>query len=282
MAKGLHLLFGGNSRLQPSAQHIDAHVVKAGPRNARCAPILLLALSLSPHFAQASDSATAPAHPGSPAIVVGFVGGFVHADDQRHSEVQLVNKLRIRHAAGLYSQVFDNRHRKDAHRAILQWLDTDGDGNLSEAEKAASRIILFGHSWGGAAVISLARELQQENISVLLTIQVDSITKIGQNDRMVPANVAKAVNFYQTHGFLHGRSKIAPADPLRTQILGEFRLNYDELPAECNNYPWADRHLFKGHTAIECDPQVWSRIETLIESSLAEDAQRLADKAPLH
>jgi hypothetical protein len=117
----------------------------------------------------------------------------------------------------------------------------------------------------GAAVTSLARQLQREGIPVLLTVQVDSIAKPGQDDRVVPANVARAVNFYQTRGLLHGRSRITAADPARTEILGDFFLDYPETPAECSQYPWLTRHLFRGHTAIECDPRVWSQIEGLID-----------------
>lgn len=225
---------------------------------------------LSAGTARSADKALQPviASTGStstPMIVVGFVGGFVHRDDLRHSEVQLAQKLRAEHPDQLRVATFENWHRKAAYRAILRWLDTDEDGNLSPAEKERARIVLFGHSWGGAAVISLARELQQESIPVLLTVQVDSIAKPGQNDRVVPANVAQAVNFYQTRGLLHGRTRITAADPARTMILGDFLFDYREAPAECRHYPWLTRHLFPGHTAIECDPRVWSRIEGMID-----------------
>jgi len=56
-------------------------------------------------------------------------------------------------------------------------------------------------SWGGAETVALARELGEQKIPVLLTIQVDSVTKVGQNDAVIPANVAEAANFYQTEGF---------------------------------------------------------------------------------
>jgi len=248
--------------------------------------LLLIFLSLAAvQLAQSADKTpeaiASAARGSSPAILVGFVGGFVRPDDVRHAEVQLAQKLRAAYADRLHSQVFDNHHRKDAHRAILQWLDADADGELSEAEKSASRIILYGHSWGAAAAISLARELQREDIPVLLTIQVDSITKIGQNDRVVPANVAKAVNFYQTRGLLHGQSRIVAADPTRTEILGAFHLEYKQLPPECRAYPWLDRHLFKGHTAIECDPRVWSQIGDLIDTCLSSGNQQLAGAAAL-
>ena len=203
---------------------------------------------------------------GSPTtIVVGFVGGFVHRDDARHSEVQLARNLRTAYSERLRVATFQNWHRQAAHKAILRWLDTDEDGSLSEAEKRNARIVLYGHSWGGAAVISLARDLQRESIPVLLTVQVDSIAKPGQNDGVIPANVARAINFYQTRGLLHGRTQITAADPARTQILGDYSFTYNQLPAECREYPWLTRHLFPGHTSIECDPHVWSQIESLID-----------------
>jgi len=231
--------------------------------------IFIIFIYLSAGTAHAADKAVQPvasaASSATPMIVVGFVGGFVGHDDLRHSEVQLAQRLRVAHPDHLRIATFENWHRKAAHRTILRWLDTDEDGELSDAEKRSARIVLFGHSWGGAAVISLARELQRESIPVLLTVQVDSIAKPGQDDRVVPANVARAVNFYQTRGLLHGRPRITAADPARTEILGDFFFDYNEMPAECSQYPWLTRHLFPGHTAIECDPHVWSQIESLID-----------------
>lgn len=201
-------------------------------------------------------------------IVVGFVGGFVHSDDIRHPEVQVIQRLRDEYANAIHVGIFENRYEKKANTSILNFLDRDKDGSVSDQEKGNARIILFGHSWGASAVVLLARELQREGIPVLLTVQVDSIVKNGQNDSVIPANVAQAINFYQTRGILHGRTRITAADPTRTQILGDFRFDYTREPAACSDFPWYDRQFFKGHTSIECDPHVWSRIESLIQSHL--------------
>lgn len=216
-----------------------------------------------------------------PTIVIGFVGGFVHRIDARHIEVQLAQKLRARCPDEVWAAAFENRNRKLAHQAVLTWLDTDRDGKLSDTEKSRARIILYGHSWGGSAVLSLARELQQESIPVLLTVQVDSIERNGQDDRVVPANVHRAINFYQTHKPLRGRRRIVAEDPSQTEILGNFRLDYDEEPKECAAYPWYDRHVFKWHTAIECDPRVWSQIEALINAQLLTPANPQSAEAVL-
>jgi hypothetical protein len=204
------------------------------------------------------------------AIVIGFVGGFVHRDDTRHAEVQLAEKLRSGYSGRAHVGIFENHRRDDAYTSIVKWLDSDGNG-LTSSEKERARIILYGHSWGGSAVVALARQLQKTGIPVLLTIQVDSITKPGQDDHVIPANVARAVNFYQAGGMLHGDPEIVPADPMRTEILGDFRFDYKKQPEPCSTYPWFARHFLKGHTAIECDPNVWSRIESLIGEYLLPD-----------
>lgn len=253
-------------------RHDNPAIVRSTNRNLLRWSLPLLLVFCFTNTALAGEKpahAVAPAAAqSSPAIAIGFVGGFVHPDDTRHAEVELARKLSELYGRGIHSEIFDNHHRQDAYRAIRHWLDTDEDGEVSNAERRASRIVLYGHSWGASAVLSLARELQRENIPVLLTIQVDSIHKMGQNERVVPANVAEAVNFYQTRGLLHGLTNIVAADPAHTEILGQFRFDYSKLPRECGNYPWFDRHVFKGHTAIECDPRVWSQISALIGSTL--------------
>lgn len=205
--------------------------------------------------------------------MIGFVGGRVHHDDLRYSEVQLAQKLRAEYAGRVHVQVLENRRWKSADRIIRKWLDTNQDGALSDAEKRRARIILFGHSWGAAAAIALARRLEQENIPVMLTIQVDSIAKLGQDDQTIPGNVENAINFYQTRGLLHGREKITAADPAHTEILGDFRIDYAKAPPQCDVYPLLDRLLFKSHISIGCDPAIWSQVRTLISTYLVSGEQ---------
>lgn len=147
-------------------------------------------------------------------------------------------------------------------------MDTNHDGILSVEEKLNARIVIYGHSWGASEAIALARKLQRDGIPVLLTIQVDSVAKAGQNDRIIPANVVQAVNFYQPKGILHGRPEIHAAQAARTRIIGNFRFKYESNSLDCAEYPWFDRVFVKAHTEIECDPAVWTRVEGLIRSQL--------------
>jgi hypothetical protein len=204
----------------------------------------------------------------APAIVVGFVGGFVRHDNAVHSPVQLAARIRDGYSSGVHVEVFENRRREQAHQEILRMLDADHDGKLSEEEKRGAQIIIYGMSWGGSETVALARELGEQKIPVLLTIQVDSVAKVGQNDAVIPGNVVEAANFYEADGLLHGQAEIRAADAASTRILGNFRFEYGAKALKCENYPWYDRVFMKYHTEIECDPAVWKQVELLIRSKL--------------
>ncbi|MGB6773430.1 MAG: hypothetical protein WBE45_03580 [Terriglobales bacterium] len=229
-------------------------------------PAAIHAVSARP--VSAPDAVTTVPAIVSPGIVIGFVGGFVKHDDMVHSAVQVAAHLRRYHPLGVHVEVFENRRREEAHAEIVRLLDTDRNGTLSAEEKKNARIVLYGHSWGASEVVTLARELGSEGIPVLLTVQVDSVPKPGENDKVIPANVAEAANFYQLNGLLHGEPEIRAADPKRTHILGNFRFDYKANPIDCKQYPWYDRLFMKAHTQIECDPKVWTQVESLIHSRL--------------
>jgi hypothetical protein len=203
-----------------------------------------------------------------PAVVIGFVGGFVRHNDTIHQEVQLANRLRIEYPSGVEVRMFENHVARQAHREILRVLDTDRNGTLSDAEKRNARIVLYGHSWGASEAVTMARTLERDGVPVLLTIQVDSVSKFGEDDRSIPANVAQAVNFFQLDGLLHGQRQIVADDPLRTRILGNFQLDYKANPVNCDGYPWYAKIFMRPHIEIESDPGVWNRIEALVRSKL--------------
>ncbi len=204
----------------------------------------------------------------TPVIVIGFVGGFVKHDDMVHGPVQAAAHLRQDYPSGVHVEVLENSRRETAHAEIMRLVDVDRDGTLSAEEKKNARIILYGHSWGASEAVTLARELGREGIPVLLTVQVDSVSKPGENDKDIPANVAEAANFYELDGFLHGRPQIRATDPTRTHIIGNFRIDYKANPIRCDQYPWYDRVFVRSHTEIECDPRVWTQVESLIHSRL--------------
>jgi hypothetical protein len=203
-------------------------------------------------------------------IVIGFMGGRIKGDNFVHIEARLAKQLRQRYPLAVHSAVFANHDGHLALRTVLQLLDSDKDGRLSDEEREAARIVIYGHSWGASETIALARRLNALSIPVLLTIQVDSVQKSNQDDRFIPPNVGEAINFYQSEGLLHGRRLITAVDPKKTTILGNYESSYKENPISCAGYPWLARVFMKPHIEIENDPSVWSKIEALIQTKVLE------------
>ena len=211
-----------------------------------------------------------------PYILIGFAGGFVRHDDPHHGPVRLAQKIRQSLPKGDAIQVFENRHRKAAYRTILRLLDVNHDGVLSAQEKAQAHIILFGHSWGASAVVMLSRELDRAGIPVLLTVQVDSVAKPWQKDGVIPENVAAAANFYQPHGLVHGRAQITAADQSKTQIIGNYRFDYQKTPVQCVGGSWFQRTFSPNHLESQCDPRLWNQVEELVRQRMEPPAATVA------
>jgi len=219
----------------------------------------------------ASSSISSGAAPRrAPLIVIGFMGGRVRADNTIHREASVASELQHEYANEIYAKIFANHNGRRAYLDVLKALDANHDGFLNPAEKRNARIIIYGHSWGASETVNLARRLDRVGIAVLLTVQVDSVAKAGEEDGSIPANVKQAVNFYQRTGLLHGRSSIRAVDPQTTQILGNFRLSYKHHHVQCSRYPWFARTFMGPHIEIENDPRVWNWIESAIEAELAD------------
>jgi hypothetical protein len=229
---------------------------------------LILCAGTVPAFSVDSGATERASQPAPSYILVGFLGGFVRHDNIHHGPVQFAARTRQWLPKNAHLEMFENRHRKAAFRSIVQLLDSNHDGVLSAEEKSQARIILFGHSWGAAAAIMLARDLNRAHIPVLLTVQVDSVAKPWDLDGIIPANVAEAVNFYQPHGIVHGRTQIRAADQSKTQILGNYRFDYKQSPVRCEGYSWLDRTFTSGHMQSECDPKVWQQVEDVVRKQI--------------
>jgi pimeloyl-ACP methyl ester carboxylesterase len=202
------------------------------------------------------------------AIIIGFVGGFVRSHDMKHPEVQFAAHLREAYPSEVHAEVFSNHDGKHALRRVLQLLSEDEAGLPTSLLKDKARVIIYGHSWGASQAVTLAQDLGRLDIPVSLAILVDSVHKPGHDDAVIPPNVRNFVNFYQTRGLIHGRSAIRASDPKLTNMIGNFRMAYEDRYIDCDNYPWIARHLNKPHHEIENDPLVWEQISSMIDSEL--------------
>jgi hypothetical protein len=233
--------------------------------------LLLLPLTLPAQQASLNQPALPPiqpvvaavALPPSQLIVIGFAGGFIKRTSSIHGEIGLALHLREKYGTALHSEVFENHHGDAAHREILRLLALN-----PPTRKQPARIILYGHSWGASEAVSVARQLQRDEIPVLLLVQVDGVPKREQDDSIIPANVAQAINFYQTEGLLHGRATISAADPTATKILDNVQLTYKHNDVPTPGYPWIARTFTHRHIEIENDPRVWDRVESMILANL--------------
>jgi hypothetical protein len=199
-------------------------------------------------------------------VVIGFLGGVERWNDADRGVRRLALNLRALDLPGVHSETFGNHSRATAIKFLRQAIDTNGDGKIDAGEAASARVILYGQSLGGSAVVKTARDLDKLRVPVLLTVQVDSF---GPADGVIPANVAAAANFYQRDPFtIWGQGKIRAADPSRTQILGNFRFSYAFLPASPSR-SWVRRKLGGSHAKMADDPATWALVETLILNAIS-------------
>ena len=209
--------------------------------------------------------------PESSCLVIGFLGGRDAWDDSSKGVRQLALGLR---SEGLLAETFENRRRSVALEVVRDALDRNGDGAIDRQEGGTVqngqnvRLVVYGQSWGGAAVVKFARELNELGVSIELTVQIDSV---GRDDALIPANVRSAANLYQTDGwFLDGEHPIRAEDPEATRILGNWRFDYSEPPGSeisLDGVPWWKLAFRIPHARMDRDPEVWARVEELIQGA---------------
>lgn len=176
--------------------------------------------------------------PESSCLVIGFLGGRDAWDDSSKGVRRLAVKLR---SEDLLAETFENRRRSVALEVVRDALDRNGDGAIDAQEAGGTvqngqngqngqnvRLVVYGQSFGGAAVVKFAHELNELGVPIELTVQIDSV---GRDDALIPPNVRSAANLYQTDGwFLDGEHPIRAEDPEATRILGNWRFDYSEPP----------------------------------------------------
>jgi hypothetical protein len=199
------------------------------------------------------------------ALILGFMGGRDSWDDARPGVGRLAKKLREMGLAGVQVATVENRKRGAALELVRRAFDRNRDGELDSHERESARLILYGQSFGGAAVVKFARELKTLDIPVMLTVQVDSV---GRNDEIIPSNVAAAANLFQRDGFfVRGCGPIRAEDPRKTEIIGNFQFSYRDRAIHLSGVPWRKKAFRRAHARMDLDAAVWSKVEELILSA---------------
>jgi hypothetical protein len=202
-------------------------------------------------------------------LVLGFMGGRNKQDDPNFGVGRFAQRLREMDLPCIRVATIENDKRAQALELVRGVFDQNADGKIDAEEHAATRLVVYGQSFGGAAVVKFARQLQAEGIPIMLTIQIDAV---GLNDSTIPANVAAAANLFQANGSLiHGPKEIRAEDPKVTRIIGSFQFDYRGSNIDISDLPVHKRLFQESHVRMDRDPAVWDKVEELILVALAEN-----------
>ena len=208
---------------------------------------------------------------GDLTLVIGFLGGLERWDDESRGVRKLAMKIDGLKISNVHIETLENRKRDLAIRYIRNTFDHDQNGFLDDRERGSVRLILYGHSLGGAAVVEISRELKKMGVPILLTVQIDSVDLI-YDDHLIPSNVKRAANLFQNDGWiLRGEDKIEPENPDKTKIIANIRFDYGNKNIDMSSLSW-ERKLFSlPHTKMDADPEVWATVEQMILSELIDN-----------
>jgi hypothetical protein len=233
--------------------------MRAKPIAAGC--LILWFATTSVRSQSRKDLATPQPLPEGSTLVIGFLGGFDRWNDPERSVRKVALDIRSRALGGVFVETVENHRRLMALQFIRRALDTNRNGRVDAEEPARARIVLYGQSLGGWAVVKTARDLGKWGVPVQLTVQIDSV---GLSDATIPPNVLTAANFFQHDPLsVRGQTEIRAADPTRTRILGNYRFTYLFRPID-GPTSWPRRTFGRSHAKMELDPVVWSQVEELI------------------
>jgi hypothetical protein len=208
-------------------------------------------------------------------LVLGFLGGIERWDDESRGVRQVAIKLEAMNLPRVHVETFENRERDLAIKFIQNALDYNQNGLLEDWERESSRLILYGHSLGGAAVVKVANDLKKMGVPVLLTVQIDSVGLL-YDDHIIPSNVKHAANLFQNDGWiLHGEDKIEPERPDRTRVIANIKFDYQDKNVDMSNSSWERRLFSIPHIKMEADPEVWATVEKMILSEVAESSTQI-------
>jgi hypothetical protein len=199
-------------------------------------------------------------------LILGFMGGREPWNNEKHCVRRLALKLRSMNLPDVYVETIENEKRSLAIELVKNAFDRNHDGKLDPAECASAKLILYGQSFGAAAVVKFARQLKQIGVPVLLSVQVDSI---GLDDSIIPSNVARAANLFQRNGwFIRGEPEILAEDPTKTAIIGNFKYDYSHSKIDISKVSWIKKSFRIAHTRMENDGYAWGKVEDLVLNSI--------------
>jgi pimeloyl-ACP methyl ester carboxylesterase len=189
-------------------------------------------------------------------VYAGFVGAMETSNHKHSGVVEIRDTLRGPGYADVCAESFIPISWTSGRDWILTHFPAHAGPLTAEEIAVAPRVILVGHSTGGWAMFSVARELRDKAIPVELTVQVDSV---GITDSTVPRNVKTCAIFHAWDVLMFMTTKkIRMEDPLHTKLLANILVKH------------------ASHLSITRDPRVREFVLNAIAEARVEMASRPA------
>jgi hypothetical protein len=179
-------------------------------------------------------------------IYLGFQGALELANNNSSGVIQIRDTLQRKEFPDVCARAYSPYVWMDGRDWLLKHFPSHA-GVLTPVELENSpKVILVGHSMGGWAVMSVARELGRRGIPVELTIQVDSV---GITDYTLPRNVKAAAIFHARDALMLLTTKhLRREDPSRTELVADVTVEG------------------VGHKSITRDPRIRELVMKMVTS----------------
>jgi hypothetical protein len=215
----------------------------------------------APESAPAADDPSATQNgSGCQIIYLGFVGALEPGDNKYSGVVRIRKTLQGKDFPDVCAKSFSPYVWTEGRDWLMTHFPSHA-GALTPAELEHSpKVILVGHSMGGWAMVSVARELRDRNIPVELTIQMDSV---GITDITIPRNVKSVAIFHANDVLMFMTTKhVHLEDPAQTKVVADIKVDG------------------AGHQSITRDPRIREMVINKVESLRLDFAAKPTTIAP--
>jgi pimeloyl-ACP methyl ester carboxylesterase len=179
-------------------------------------------------------------------VYLGIVGGLETPNNRRSGVVQIRDILQGQGYPDVCAKTFSPYVWVSGLHWVLGHFQLRSERLADDESDGAPKVIIVGHSLGGWAALSVARSLKRNNISVELTVQIDSV---GVTDHTVPKNVKVAAIFHARDALMLLTTKsIKLQDPSQTRLAENIRVSN------------------AGHESVTRDPGICSLVLSTVDS----------------
>jgi hypothetical protein len=178
-------------------------------------------------------------------IYLGFVGALEPAENKYSGVVQLRKLLQGPQFADVCAKTYSPYVWTQGRDWLLTHFPAHGGALTPDELARVPKVVLVGHSMGGWAMLSVARELRSREIPVELTVQVDSV---GITDFTIPRNVKAGAIFHANDVLMFMTTKnVRLEDPGETRMVANVLVKH------------------AGHQSITRDPRIRDLVLQTIE-----------------